>query len=400
MNTMNPCYLNYESFSRSAIKWCTGLGVALLLLISPLKAQESAIDLPMEQTINQILVAYQFTDDNQIRLAAYAEMKGQFDPVSDALVLDFGYLGTLTFYQENCLLKTMDHRMFFLTREENTQGQIDGINERIDEILDHIFLLGNRDADPQKVAFVDRYLAKKNLEPFYKIYIRHILIRYGKYDAANEQVEFKTDWLPDQEFAAPDPETGSLVRKPIKPMKIKLDKQVLRGYFLWSGGTVYIEDVERDVIYASGEEYTFNVGAFKAFANKLFTQTTQYFTKQEQKRLSKMSAPQRQTEEATGKVYAVASVVQPLTDSFASSRNRGKATRRLVVRKKPSNEPQLYSEYHWIPMMLGIMRINNINVGDADVLPFLIDQPYFPNIYELMTEDERERVSKYRESLK
>lgn len=375
------------------------LGLATWLTTTPLLGQEAAVAYPMEQTINRILSAYEFTDDNQFRLAAYAEMKGQVDTEADALVLDFGYLGTLSFYQENCLLKTFDGRMFFLTKKGNTPGQITGMNERLDDLLDHIFLLGNQGADPKTIAFVDKYLARKNLEPFYKIYVRHILIRYGRYDEKRERVEFHTDWLPEETYASPDPTTGKLVKKPIKPMRIKLDKHVLRGYFVWSGGTVYIEDVDRDIVYATGEEYSFNVGAFKAFANKLFTQTTQYFTKQEQKRLSTLTAerPLAKSNQAQPPVYAVASVVQPLSDSFASKRKTGKATRRTVLRKKTTQQPVLYDEFHWIPMMLGIMRVNNINVGDADVLPFLIDQPYFPRIYDLMTEDERARVDKYRD---
>ena len=45
----------------------------------------------------------------------------------------------------------------------------------------------------------------------------------------------------------------------------------------------------------------------------------------------------------------------------------------------------LYDKYNWIPMMLGIMRSNNISIADKDVIEYFIDQPYFPILYDQLT---------------
>ncbi len=117
----------------------------------------------------------------------------------------------------------------------------------------------------EKLAFVDRYLAKKNIEPYDKIFLRHILLKYGRLDSKLERIEFRSEWLSQQSRSF----SGTGIRKSPYPMWIKLDKTILRGCYLSSGGAVYVEDVDREVDYATGEEYNYNIAAFKSFLYRL-----------------------------------------------------------------------------------------------------------------------------------
>ena len=71
----------------------------------------------------------------------------------------------------------------------------EGLNEQLDDMFEKIILLGNAGASQEHVKFVDRSLARKNIEPFEKVYLRHILLKYGKFDLENQEVTFHTDWL-------------------------------------------------------------------------------------------------------------------------------------------------------------------------------------------------------------
>ena len=59
------------------------------------------------------------------------------------------------------------------------------------------------------------------------------------------------------------------------------------------------------------------------------------------------------------------------------------------------NRPQLYQEYDWIPMMLGMLRAQRVNIGDPDIIQYFVDEPYFDRIYRLLTPKEKIKVDAY-----
>ncbi|MEL6133227.1 MAG: hypothetical protein AAFR59_07670, partial [Bacteroidota bacterium] len=342
---------------------------------------------------------YPFSFENIFRLAAYTELKGMYDSKTNGITMDFGALGRLTVYQNNCLLRTADNRVFHLDKYNNTSAQVAAMNERISELLDHIFLLGNHNADPFLIDFVDTHLARKNIEPFDKIYLRHILIQYGKLDRENSRVEFHTDWLPEQTFAYRSSEDRSVVRKPINPMKIKLDKNILRGYFIWSGGTVYVEDVKRNIVYATGEQYNYNVAAFKLFLQEMFAQSTQYIVREERSRIQarypQQEASTQSSTSAKPAVYAVAEPIPTAIESPLPSTRKPPVRTRTVQANSENDAQSLYNEFDWIPMMLGMLRAQDINIGDPDIIRYFIDEPYFPQLYEQLNKEERRLVDSF-----
>ncbi|MEM6805635.1 MAG: hypothetical protein AAF696_29830, partial [Bacteroidota bacterium] len=224
----------------------------------------------LESLINERLQDYPLSTDNRFRLASYCELKGQFEHKNDALIIDFGAYGNISFYHNNFILKTDHSGVFHMDRGKNSSSQVQAMNESLAAIFDRIMLLSNHKRENEIIDFVDEHLSRKNLEPFYKIFVRHILVKYGRYNSSLKQVEFKTEWLPDQFYSYKEPGDQQLIRKTISPLRIKLDEKILRGYYIKAGGTVYIENVKRDVPYASGEDYGPNVTAFKVFAQKLF----------------------------------------------------------------------------------------------------------------------------------
>ncbi|MEO0585297.1 MAG: hypothetical protein AAF135_23995, partial [Bacteroidota bacterium] len=315
----------------------------------------------------------------------------------NGITMDFGALGRLTIYQNNCLLRTADNRVFHLDKNNNTSAQVAAINERISELLDHIFLLGNHDADPFLIDFVDTHLARKNIEPFDKIYLRHILIQYGKFDQEHQRVEFHTDWLPEQTFAYRSSRDRSVVKKPINPMKIKLDKNILRGYFIWSGGTVYVEDVKRNIVYATGEQYNYNVAAFKLFLQEMFAQSTQYIVREERRRIqARYPEPEAAETQPSTKsaVYAVAEPIPTAMESATPAQNTPVRTR-TVKPVSQEDSRNMFNEFDWIPMMLGMLRAQDINIGDPDIIRYFIDEPYFPQLYEQLNKAEKRLVDSF-----
>ena len=201
------------------------------------------------------------------------------------MTLEFGSIASLAFYERNCLLRTADNRVYHLDQSQNSTAQIYAMNSTLANIFERIILLSNHNSEQKLIQFVDKHLSRKNIEPFQKIFLRHILVRYGQFDEENNRIEFHTEWLPEKEFTYKGPNDERLIRKPIDPLLIKLDVSILRGYYLRSGGTVYVEDVRRDVNYATGEQYDPNVTAFKVFVQKLFVQTTQYIVREENNRI-------------------------------------------------------------------------------------------------------------------
>lgn len=379
-----------------------------LLYFFSLSAQSNDPPSNFETLINNYIHEYELSPDILFRLAAYTEMKGEYSDQYRMLTLDFGSLGSLAIYERNCLLRTHANQVYHLDRHRTNEFQSRVMNENLSKLFDKIILLSNSGADPEVISFVDENLSKKNIEPFEKIFLRHILLRYGRFDHRNRHVEFHTDWLPDQTYGYRGPEDEEVVQKPVEPMKIKLDEKVIRGYYLWSGGTVYVEDVDRNVEYATGEEYAYNVAAFKLFAQKMFVQTTHFIVAREEERLETLSHEPVLAEVVRKRqprpMIAAAETGMRTRGMAPQGQTRGSAPVREVSRGiAPSNAlvstpvKPLYTEFNWIPMMLGILRANGVNIGDEDMIKYFIDQPYFPRIYDQLTREERMKVDKYRQ---
>ncbi|MEZ4828107.1 MAG: hypothetical protein R3C61_17755 [Bacteroidia bacterium] len=377
-----------------------------LIFVFSLNAQNSDSFSSFEDIINHYLVDHNLSPDNLFRLATYTEMKGEYSEQYKAITLDFGSLGSLAIYEKNYLLRTHPNHVYHLDRENEPGPQAEIMNENLSGLFEKIILLSNHGADAQLVSFVDENLSRKNIEPFDKIFLRHILLRYGKFDPALRQVEFHTDWLPGNTYEYRGPDDQQTVRKPIEPMKIKLDEEIVRGYYLWSGGTVYVENVPRDVKYATGEEYAYNVAAFKLFVQKMFVQTTQFVVDNEKERLQELRDNSPVIAEVVTKREVrpmVAMASSPAEEMRTRSINpqtaepaRGSGYVKPGSHSQPLNPVQpLYSELSWIPMMLGILRANGVNIGEKDLIKYFIDQPYFPKLYEQLTREEREKADRF-----
>ncbi len=357
------------------------------LFISSFAQAPSKKNATLEQIIQQFIFPYALSPDNQFKLAAYAELKGQFSNMDQSLSLNFGDLGYLSFFSKNCLLRS-GNGVLHLTKYDMSSASLPLINKRLSEMFEHIILLGNGDADIEHINFVDKFLARKNIEPFDKIFIRHILIKYGEYNPLLGQVNFDTRKIPEQVFARDkDAKNQSWLKKYISPLKIQLDEKILKGFYLKSGGTVYVEDVDRKVFYATGEQYDDNVTAFKVFIQKLFVQSAQYIIQNEADRLKEIHKNEKQ-------------VVTEMVD-FDSSIDQSK---RFVPRgrrtQKVSRVTPLYDRNAWIPMMLGMLYKQKIKFSDPEVLPYFLGREDFPEIYKRLTLEERKQVDLYKASRK
>ncbi len=315
----------------------------------------------LESFINEQVGAYPFSHDNRFKLSAYAELKGSFSAETEAFELDFAGLGSISFFENHCLLKTAGRQAFVLRRYDLNWVSAGVVNQALHEIFEQIALLGNHSAEQAHIVFVNKWLARKNIEPFDKIYTRHILLRYGRYNRERQCVEFHSEWLSDKLSGLEGDTAASIVKKHFSRLHIKLDSLGLRGFYLDAGGEVYVNDVARDVNYATGEQYGQNVSAFKLFIQKLFVESVQYVAKWD-----------------------------------------GKNHRQKVVRQAAdmAGVKPLYTHQSWIPMMLSLLRANRVNIGDADVICYFVDQPYYPSIYDQMTLQERAKADSYVKSRK
>lgn len=357
-----------------------GIGLLTLCLVSPAIADSDNL----EALINERFSDIPLTPDNRHRLAAWSELKGDYSESSNTLTLQFGEIAKLEVYQNNFLLRLGNNRVFHLDRRRTHPRDVQTMNESLRSVFEQISLLANHNANPELVYFVDEHLAKKNLEPFAKLYLRHILIKFGRYNPALQMVEFKTDWLPvrSYEYEVPGENGTVMVKKPIDPLIIKLDEATVRGYYLRSGGTVYVEDVERDVFYATGSDYSPNVSAFKIFLQQLFTQTTNYVVKEEEKRIQ--SYRLQPAVETMPEFEAPSSSIASVQNTRSLGQSRGQAPRpTATVGVKP-----LYSRQDWMSKMLGLLRLQNA-VIDPDVADFLMSQPFFDQLYEHFTKAEK-----------
>ncbi|RMG67195.1 MAG: hypothetical protein D6722_13615 [Bacteroidetes bacterium] len=303
---------------------------------------------PLEGLIDRFLEGSGLSVANQLRLSAWLELRGDYDPGHDVFSVRFGDIASMQLYQGNWVLRTQGHRIFHLDRHRKRPTERQLMDEALHRLFEQIPLLAQAGADPALVRFVDESLARKPLEPFAKLYLRHLFIHHGEFNG--QVVAFRSDRLP----VAGD-----------TPVRLHLDRQSLRGYYLRSGGTAYVEDVDRAVSYATGEASAPHIAAFKLLAQTLFQETTTYVTAQ---RRDMWAAPSLPLISRSG----------PESGSMAAP---------LPVRYPPDQ---------WIGTLLLQLRRHNLSIGDPDILPYFIDQPYFPQIYTRLTPQERAEVDRFR----
>jgi len=325
-----------------------------LLLVSLCSAQKPIVRSTITQVINQHLGGYALSSDNLLRLAIYAELKGKYGPAHRQILLDFGDFGEISFYENNCLIRTSEG-VVNLNKGQDEDASL--ANEMVHNLLENLMLFSNQQADTAHLAFVDKYLAKKNIEPFHKIYTRHVLLRFGKYHAGEKKVVFHTDYI-----SPSTPYSGNMVQKHKTPLKLVLDSTELRGYYLHTGGEVFVHDSKQNLWYATeeGKKYN-NVTAYKLFIQLLITESIPYISQEESLRQQKLDQLRQLT-------YA------------------GNAS---------SSLPSRYSPDEWIMLMLTSLRNQNISPADPYILKHLVRQPYFSRIYEHMTETEKTEAKRY-----
>ena len=310
----------------------------------PLLAQEAY---PLETQIARYLAGSGLSSANQLRLSAWLELKGDYDPALGAYSARFGDLATLVLYPGNWLLRTAGHRIYHLDRRRPHPREARYMDEALSALFEQIPLLAHQGADTALIAFVDAGLARKPIEPFAKLYLRHVLIHYGDFDG--QQVIFHSQRLPTRHST---------------PVRLRLDRHSLRGYYLQSGGTAYVTDVARPVAYASGEATAPHIAAFKLMAHSLFQETMTHVASQ---RTSAKPSPSR---------------------AALLGRSRGQAT------PPPPTTP--YPPDRWIGVLLAQLRSRNLSIADPDILPYFLDAPYFPEIYARLSPQERAEVDGYR----
>ncbi len=337
----------------------------------------------IEDLLQERLDGYPLTPDNQHRLSAWAELRGVYLPEANALHVAFGDLGNLAIFPNNLLLKTARHGIYHLDRRRLLPVNVALMNEALRDLFEQVPMLGNHAVSQAHIYFVDEHLMRKNLEPFQKLYLRHVLIRYGEFDPKAQVVEFRSAWLDslarDRVVQVAD-ETGS-IKEPMDPVYLRLDLFEVRGFYLQSGGTVYVEDVERDVRYASGESYSPNVLAFKVFLQQLLSQSSQQVVRLEENRVAAHRArnPVQLVAELTGS--PVSWTPQPGYGHVQQEPSwRGESP---VMGVKP-----LYTPQDWMGRMLGLLRLQDA-VIDLDVASFLVDQAFFPQLYGFLTAEEK-----------
>ncbi|WNJ16786.1 hypothetical protein [Pontibacter sp. G13] len=352
--------------------------LAVILACSSLSlyAQTEPREATMEALIDRFIQPYILEQDNLFRLSAYAELKGIFSSQHQSLVLDFEGLGQLTLYDRNALLRTSDNRVFTLPKDQPRKIESVMFNDELNEIFEQINLLGKHEASEEKINFVDAGLAKKNIEPFEKIFLRYLLISYGKYDQAKQEVYFHTDWMERDPLFLED---QVMMRMPAGPMTLQLNPTVIRGKFLQSGGNAFVEDFNSPHQYVTGETYQANVAYFKVFAQQLFMQTVEYIAADDESRRNQYTMTVTEQNGHSSKV---------ITSAEFSTTSSG-------FSEGSSEIPTLYHPNNWIPMMLGKLRSHDVSISDPEVIIYFIETPVYPEIYRHMTPKERKQADMF-----
>ena len=389
----------YEIFLHTKIRISivknTLLIFLIYLLISPVMGQANRDNWRLEKVINDFVGAYPFSLDNRFKLSVYSELKGRYSDSLKMVTLQFGDMGAMFFFANNCLLKANGNRAYSLDRFDENADKAFAMNQSMQRMFEGVMLLGNYGADEAMMEFVDEGLMRKNIQPFHKIYLRHILLKYGKFDPQNRRVVFYSDWLPENQYSYQDPRRGDIVKKPISPLKMVLDEHSIRGYYLDIGGEVYVHNVSRNVVYASAEDFNYNnITAFKLFVQKLFIESIQYIAQSEAVRIRDISQVSQVVMSSMGAESPDIPLPVEMTVSARPAPARAAAVSYRPAAGSSKVEP-LYHEYSWIPMMLALLRHNRINIGDPDVIRYFVDQPYFSRIYDQLNLEERTRVDHY-----
>ncbi|MDP5171959.1 MAG: hypothetical protein NWR72_17040 [Bacteroidia bacterium] len=371
----------------------TGSQLLLLILLCSFVTATAQAPQPaasLESVINRYVLTYGLSTSNRFKLASYAELKGRYDAEAKAIVLDFGGLGYLTFYERNCLLRLPGNRVYSLDHYETGTPKVAEMDKQLQSLFERIIMLSDGKASAEHIEFVDRHLSKKNLEPFDKLFIRHILVHYGKFNPMLQEVVFATADMPVTSLTIPGKD-GELIRKPVTPLKMVLDATILRGWYLNSGGTVYVENVERNVRFATGEEYDHNVAAFKVFGQKLFVQSVQFLAKNEADRLATL----QQNAPTMDRMVTIDSQIEN-SHAFATHEERKLAAYEQKWRQTQTNGVQpLYTQYSWVPMMLTLLRNEQVNIGDEDVICYFVHLDVFSRIYAQLIPAEKVKVDRY-----
>ncbi len=359
----------------------------LLLCLLQLAHAQAPVAQSLEDIINRYVLTYGLSQGNRFKLAAYTELKGRYDPAAKAIVLDFGALGYLTFYERNCLLRLPNNKIYSLDHYETGTPKVAEMDRQLDALFERIILLSDGNASEEHITFVDRHLAKKNLEPFDKLFIRHILVHFGQYNPLMQEVLFYSADLP----TPPASDQGNLIRQPSIPLKMRLDASTLRGWYLQTNATVFVNNAERQVRFATGEEYDPNVSAFKVFSQKLFVQAVQFLAQTESQRLARL----QENGQTMDRMVTIDSDIEAAhTFGRQEDRTLAQYERRWREERAQGIQP-LYTQYNWIPMMLSMLRNEEVNIGDEDVICYFVDLAVFDRIYAQLVPSERTKVDGY-----
>ncbi|MEM6802545.1 MAG: hypothetical protein AAF696_14145, partial [Bacteroidota bacterium] len=132
---------------------------------------------------------------------------------------------------------------------------------------------------------------------------------------------------------------------------------------------------------------------FKVFAQKLFVQTTQYITTAERSRIKELKTqnPPVLYVQYQSRPVPAGYRKRQIGAAFLSSK---KSTGSPVFSTNSAKEgiKPLYQAKNWIPMMLGIMRAKKIDISDREVLKYFKSQPYYPDLYKQLTQEEKDAV--------
>jgi len=349
--------------------------VALLACLAATATSKPSEGFTLQKLINERIYAYPFSPDNLLRLAAYYEMKGIYNAEYDQMEFPFGGLGTVSIYKDRFFIRTYDQKVYHLKPDYPDPKLLGLVNDALRDLFEKIPLMGNYGCSSTQIAFVDQHLAGKNLEPFDKLYLRYILLKFGRLDKKRSKVEFRSSWLPEVDEEALNQAENQLIRKHKTPLTIFLYPAVVRGYYEKIGGTVYVEEKEKlQGTYATGHTSKPNVAAFKLFLQKLFVQSIRYIADNENDRLDEKVKLDKDIE----------------SNSLASAGREGAAVK--VVKVEWKNP---YDKDSWMIMMLTILRQNNTSIGDPEIVKYFIDEPYFDRLYTYMTVEERRQVDRY-----
>lgn len=384
-----------DKFGNYTVKLIPAI-LILCLFSRPVMAQEDSYPLTLETVINEFMGAYPFSLDNRFKLSVYSELKGRYSDSLNMISMQFGNMGTMFFFQNNCLLKTNENRAYSLDRFDENGNKAFAMNQNMEDMFEGVMLLGNYGAEAEFMEFVDEGLMRKNIQPFHKVYLRHILLKYGKYDPRKRQVVFQSDWIPQEGNDYEDPRKGKLVRRHTSNLKMILDDHTLRGFYEEIGGEVYVHNVDRNVVYASAEDFNYNnITAFKLFAQKLFIESIQYVVQSESIRIKEMSQVSQvlmSSAEYEAPELDMSSKLPPPAKPYEA---KPATSHKVVYLNTDETLAPLYHEYSWIPMMLTLLRHNQVNIGEPDVIRYFVDQPYFSRVYDQLNGDERDKVDQY-----